>query len=388
MSTKRRIKTKAIGVYRSSSGSYEISYRDSDGRLRFETVGRDYEAAKAARADIVAKIGRGERVTTAKTTFADLAEGWHAAKAPRLRPRTRRYYRDALDLVLLPRFGKLRPSQIDADAVAKLIRDLEREGLHAIDKARPVRPLSRSSISNYLKPANQALRLAVRRGLIPSNPFDVLTDDERPQRPEPKTAHEWTQDEIDKLLEASRKLAARPIAKCDYTPILELAERLGLRLGELLGLQWRDFNYDDGTLTIARQWTVAKEYGPPKTRAGSRTIFLPDDLRELLRGLWVVADYSGPSDPMFASKTGTPLAHRNVTRRGFEAARDAAKLDETLTLHDLRHAAASRLIAAGIDDELIADQLGHEDSSVTRAVYSHVYDRAAKAAAVRAALST
>lgn len=109
-------------------------------------------------------------------------------------------------------------------------------------------------------------------------------------------------------------------------------------------------------------------------------------LRELLRGLWVTTDYPQPEAPIFASKIGTPLGHRNVTRRGFEAARDEAKLDDKLTFHDLRHAAASRLIAAGIDDELIADRLGHEDSSVTRRVYAHVYDRAAKAEAVRKAL--
>jgi integrase len=46
---------------------------------------------------------------------------------------------------------------------------------------------------------------------------------------------------------------------------------------------------------------------------------------------------------VFASLSGTPLGHRNVLRRGFEPARDAAGLPSSLTLHDLRHAAASRL---------------------------------------------
>lgn len=386
--SKRRTKMKgAVGVYRSISGKYEISYRDSTGRLVFEVVDCGFEEAKGLRADRVARIGRGERVVAARETFSEIAELWFAAKAPRLRPRTHRLYRDALDLVLLPRFGRMRPAQVDADAIAKLIRDLESEGLRAIDAKRPARPLGRSAILNYLKPLRQALKLAVRRGLIPANPFDVLGDDERPERGDAKPAHEWTADEISRLLAASVELAARPIAKYDYTPLLRITERLGLRLGEVLGLQWQDFSYDDGTLKVQRQWTVYGEYGPPKTSAGARTIYLPDDLRELLRGLWVVAAHGGADDPIFASKTGKPLGHRNVARRGFEAARDHAKLDESLTFHDLRHAAASRLIAAGIDDELIADMLGHEDSSVTRAVYAHVFDRAAKAAAVRAALS-
>jgi integrase len=74
-------------------------------------------------------------------------------------------------------------------------------------------------------------------------------------------------------------------------------------------------------------------------------------------------------------------------RRGFEAARDEPKLPSYLTSHDLRHAAASRLIASGIDDELIADHLGHEDSTITRRINSHVYDRQEKAEEIRRALS-
>jgi integrase len=58
----------------------------------------------------------------------------------------------------------------------------------------------------------------------------------------------------------------------------------------------------------------------------------------------------------------------------------------SLRFHDLRHAAASRLIAAGVDDAVVADQLGHGDSRITRSTYAHVYDRREKMAAVRAAL--
>jgi integrase len=75
-----------------------------------------------------------------------------------------------------------------------------------------------------------------------------------------------------------------------------------------------------------------------------------------------------------------------VTKRGWEPAREAAGI-EGISFHDLRHAAASRLIESGIDDSLVADQLGHKDSTITREVYAHVYDRAKKAQAVREAFS-
>lgn len=170
---KRRMKTRATGVYRSSSGRYEIAFRDTTGKLRFQVVGGSFEDAKSTRADLVARMAKGERVSPSKVTFATVAESWYEAKAPRLRERTRRDYRASLDLVLLPRFGRLPLAAVDADAIAKLIRDLEREGLHAVDPKRPKRPLGRSAIVNYLKPAKQVVRLAIRRRLVTADPFAV-----------------------------------------------------------------------------------------------------------------------------------------------------------------------------------------------------------------------
>lgn len=156
-------------------------------------------------------------------------------------------------------------------------------------------------------------------------------------------------------------------------------------------MRWGDFekgdDVDSAVLRVERQWLRSGEYGPTKTRAGRRTLAVPSDLREVLIGLRLRSRFSGDGDPIFAARTGGPLQHRNVTTRGFEAARNEAGLSSGLTFHDLRHAAASRLIASGLDDAMVADQIGHGDTSVTRKVYAHVYDRAAKMAAVRAALS-
>lgn len=384
---RRRVKTRYPGIYRSVSGRYEIAYRDSDGKLRFETVSDSLEEAKAARAEVIAKLGRGETIRATRQTFGELAEAWYALKAPRLRPRTRSYYRDALDLVLLPRFGNKRVAAVNADAVAKLVRDLETRGLHAVDRRRPARPLGHSSVTNYLKPGKAILSLAVRRGLIPANPFDVLTADERPQRHERGRPYEWSSEDVEALLAASRRLAGKPAAKYDYSTLLRLTATLGLRLGEVLGLRWADFDKDEGALHVRGQWLQAGAYGPTKTRAGERRIALPADLREELIALRLRSRFSADEQPLFASQTGTPLSYRNVERRGFDAARDEARLPEHLTFHDLRHAAASRLISAGLDVVTVAAVLGHEDPTVTLRIYAHLFDRQRTDEAIRAALS-
>jgi integrase len=389
----------APGVFKRTTSDgrtrYEISFLDRDGRQRWETVGDDLEEAKRRRHALHAKPLE-LRKAPAREVYEDVAEAWFEVKAPKLRPRTRDYYRDALDLVLLPRFGRCRVALIDADAVTSLTRDLEREGLHAVDPARPVRPLGYSSVSNYLKPLQQSLAFAARRGWIPVSPFSILTADDRPTRNgERKKAHEWTSDELTALLAASRRLAVRKVAPearpNDFSTLLLVTATLGLRLGEVLGLRWSDFekgeDADSALLHVERQWLRSGEAGPVKTRAGVRTLAVPSDLREELIGLRLRSRYSADEHPIFASRQGTPLQHRNVTRRGFEAARDEAKLDGSLSFHDLRHAAASRLIASGLDDAMVADQIGHGDTAITRKVYAHVYDRREKMDAVRAALA-
>ena len=81
MSAKRRIKTKAPGVFRSISGRYEIVYKDSSGKLRSEVIGDNFEEAKAARADRVATMARGGKIIRTRDTFGDYAERWIASLA-------------------------------------------------------------------------------------------------------------------------------------------------------------------------------------------------------------------------------------------------------------------------------------------------------------------
>src|SRR5690349_5029139 len=115
----RRVKTKAPGVYRSVSGKYEFSFRDSDGRLRWKTVDGGFEEAKAQRAELVGRIRKGEAVRPSRQTFAEFADEWLAGLNKR--PRTIEAYRYALNKHLLPRFKRRRLAEITVDDVAKLV---------------------------------------------------------------------------------------------------------------------------------------------------------------------------------------------------------------------------------------------------------------------------
>jgi integrase len=287
------------------------------------------------------------------------------------------------------RFGGWVVSAIEVEDIAKLIRELEDEGLHALDPSRPKRGLGRSSIDNYLKPLQQVLEHAVRRKLISSNPCDLLVADDRPS-PEKRQSHTWSEAELAALLAGAETVAKQPKSRHDYTLLLRVAATLGLRLGEILGLTWADFDREAGLLHVRQQWLRTGEYGPPKTPAAVRTLEVPNDLKDARIEYKLASKHSSDESPIFTSRAGTPLSHRNVTRRGFEAARDKADLSEELTFHDLRHAAASRLIhSRRLTVVQIAKRLGHADATVTLKMYAHEFasTEGGEADDVRAAFS-
>jgi hypothetical protein len=174
---KRRERTKAPGVYRSISGSYEIAYRDSDGKLRFKVVEGGFEDAKGARAEIVGKLNRGEPVRSSKATFGEFAE-WVMAGLT-TRPRTVEKHRYTLDRHLLPRFRNRKLAEISTDDAAQLIADMAK-GIYfepvdgrTIRKTREA-PYAGATIAAAVSTLGMVMGKAKRRRLVPSNPVADL----------------------------------------------------------------------------------------------------------------------------------------------------------------------------------------------------------------------
>jgi integrase len=228
---------------------------------------------------------------------------------------------------------------VDDSTIADLIQTLE-----ARDKKHGKGKLRQSSVENILKPLRSVLRFAVKERLISASPFAALDKEDRPARDdEPHEPHEWTDTEIEALLTASMRRAAANPRRYDYTAFLTVAAKAGLRLGEGLGLDWPDCELvkGAGALNVRRQWTRLHELAPPKAGSRRRVPISDDLVRMLLELKMAAADKSGPA---FASRTGSRLTHRNVERRGFDAAAEDAGI-EGVSFHSMRHAYGSRLAA-------------------------------------------
>ena len=163
----------------------------------------------------------------------------------------------------------------------------------------------------------------------------------------------------------------------------------GIRRGECLGLQWRDINERDCTITIARSVVYTPESGliisTPKTEDSTRTIPIMPSVLELLQQLKKRAraankDISLKNAFVFPGKTGlfVPRDPNAVTKRVKRFMKRSGFPD--LSPHDLRHSCATLLLSQGADIKSVQEILGHADASTTLNFYVKSDIRQMKAA--------
>jgi integrase len=367
------------GIYRSPTGRYEITYTDSDGRQRWKTIIGGLKDARQARAEVVTKLGRGERVAPTRQTFRDVGDEWLATQTGGLRPRTRTLYATNLQRHVYPRLGRVPIQQVDEDRIARLLAEL-----------RDDTGLAPSTARGVLTPLGRVLGYATRRGLIPQNPARRLERGERPKI-EKREMRILDSDEIALVL-----ANARP----NYRALLTVAIFTGLRQGELLGLTWADVDLDREVISVRKQLDRTGARVTPKTPQAVREVELFPALVKVLRQhreAMLARGFASDSDFVFTTMSGGPMYWRNVASRGLEHAAvrsglmpsaaerrklrsEGKEVPTMLRFHDLRHTYASMCIGLGEDATYVASQMGHASPKITLDVYARLFDRQRRAA--------
>jgi integrase len=161
----------------------------------------------------------------------------------------------------------------------------------------------------------------------------------------------------------------------------------GLRRGEALALHWSDVDLDAGLLRV--RWTLSRtsqglQLDEPKTDKSRQTVPLPRSAIETLRahrtrqledqrtaaGAWQEHGWSSPPRSVHRSSPATRCGASSSPRS--EPARAERAGPRGVTLHTLRHSAASFLPAAGTHTEVVQEHLGHSSYAITADIYSHV----------------
>lgn len=193
----------------------------------------------------------------------------------------------------------------------------------------------------------------------------------------------FTREEVGVFLEVARTHYPR-----EY-PLFLCAVLTGMRLGELLGLQWDDIDFHGGFIVVrrgrVRNCTTSPKSG--RSRRVDMADTLADVLRDLQRAHRAEALKKGWGEVpvwVFCSTTGAPLDANNLRKRVFHKVLEKAGLRQ-IRMHDLRHGFASLLLAAGESIAYVRDQLGHSSIQLTVDVYGHLIPGANKKAVDRLA---
>lgn len=343
------------GATRRKDGSWEWRITLEDGR-RVSGYGIDQAAAKQRCLEKAAKAQSGIDLKASKQTLGAFLGTWlEDVVRPTLAPKTYESYRDTVRKHILPTLGGKQLDKVSPQMVQALLREKEREGLS---------PRTVAYIRTVLR---IALARAVKWSLVTRNAA-ALTDAPRQERIERS---------IMMPEQAATFLAA---ARGDRLEALYLVTAtLGLRLGEVLGLRWSDLDLEAGTLRVEQ--TVQRVGGrlifkEPKTRKSRRKLTMPATVAQSLRAhrdrqRWE-ADRAGwvDHDLVFPNGYGGPMEPSNVLAR-FKKVLAGAGLPPQ-RFHDLRHYAASFLVAQGVPMRVVMDILGHSQMSTTSDLYSHV----------------
>ena len=163
------------------------------------------------------------------------------------------------------------------------------------------------------------------------------------------------------------------------------AAMTGLRQGELLALRWRDVGWSVQRIRVRKNYVLG-EFGTPKSKRSTRSVPMHDEVVGELDRLYKVADEPGDDALVFADpRDGDPLRRGTLMRR-YRRALKAARLDQTLRFHDLRHTFGTRMAASGVPMRTLQEWMGHRDVKTTE-IYADYAPSADELAQVNAAFT-
>ncbi|MFB7559781.1 tyrosine-type recombinase/integrase [Streptomyces brevispora] len=311
--------------------------------------------------------------------------------APNVSENTIDGYRVAVNHHLVPGLGAHRLEKLEPEHLERFYKKMQETG-SAAGTAHQVHRTLRA-----------ALNEAVRRGHAIRNPATIA----KAPRLEEDEVEPYSVEEVQRLLAeaAKHRNAARWV----------IALALGLRQGEVLGMQWTDVDFELGVIRVRRgrlrpryehgcgnrcgrkpgfcpqKINVRRETKSVKSRAGQRPIGVPDELmallrrhkeeqgreRALARDLWTEKGY------VFTSPLGEPLNPNTDFHRWKVLLKAAGVRDGRL--HDARHTAATVLLILGISDAVVDSIMGWEPGKSARMHrrYQHMTSRVLKETAAK-----
>ncbi len=344
-----------------------------------KTIHGTKKDAEVELAKFVTEVQNGLVVDGKSLRFSEFTEIWKRDYGSKeLAPTTYKRYCRMLETRLLPYFGhfyinKIRPTDIMKfyDLLEKDTQLVRKKGNNG-SKTR--KPLSGKTILEHHRLLRAMLHKAVYWQLIVANPAERV---QAPKARKPKRKS-YDDEQTKILLENLEKLS---IEETKYKVAIILTVFTGVRLGELMGLEWQDVDFKNGIISINRSSQYLSDMGvftkTPKTESSIREIAIPEFIISLLEEykLWyeeqksIYGELWTNSDRLFVQADGKPM-HPSSISKWFVRYVSTIGLP-VINFHGLRHTNASLLVAQNVDIAVISSRLGHAQISTTLDFYVH-----------------
>lgn len=316
------------------------------------------------------KCFKGYMNTTMK--FQYFAEQWFKEHAEinlrktsyqRMRQVTKRVY---------PAIGQVRMDKISARQIQQFINGLVQKPRNDHDE----KPLARKTAVHHLSFISDVFSYAVRMELIDDNPCRKVYV----PKSENKEKEIYTVDEIRKLFSL---IDGEPLK---YRMFFVLAIYSGFRRGELMGLEWKDVDFEHNIFRVRRTSNYVSGVGlytdTTKTKSSQRSMKFPQSVMDMLKEYKAAQDEQAKamgskwvdSDRLFTKDTGEPMFN-GMPYKWLKALCEKNGLPFH-GLHSIRHFYASSLISEGVDVATVSSALGHSAISTTTNIYLHAFQDA------------
>lgn len=314
-------------------------------------------------------------VLSGKETLGTYLERWleHVADRETVRPATIARYRQLLELHVVPRIGLYTLNELvdEPELIERTYSRARREG----NGRKKGAPLKGRTVLHVHRVLYGALKQALKWKLILTNPCEAVTPPAA-KRVEMRTLQA---DEVRQLISTSEGTRL-------HAPIV-LTVSVGFRRGEVLGLTWGCVDFERSTIRVSRSLQPDGQLVEPKTERSRRIVKVPTFAMDVLRQhraeqaqrRLVSGGAYRDRDLVFTDLSGGPWKPASIATL-FRAIAERAGLGH-LRFHDLRHTAASLMIARGVPVTTVAAVLGHANTSTTLAVYAHTVREAEDTAA-------
>ena len=342
---------------------------DHRGRRRSKRVGDRATALHVARrVRERLQLGDLSLLGTDTETFEKFAMRWLTDGEAGRKASTHRFYGFNLKLHIVPTLGSHPAGSVTRADCRQVLVACRKKGLRV------------ASLQGVQRTLSAVLSQVVEDGILPANPAFRMGRHVREGDEPRREIHPLTREDAHMFLTTIEQHWP------EHYGFFLCALRTGMRLGELLALQWGDLDFKNRFIAVQRN-LVSGKLTTPKNR--NHPVDMSAHLTETLERRLVTAKAAAlkagkqaPPAWVFTNRDGEPLDGDNLRRRVFQPALTKAKLRQ-VRIHDLRHTYASLLIQQGESLAYVRDQLGHSSIQVTVDVYGHLVPGSNRAAVDR-----